>query len=140
MRRRAQPDIAQPPLDSRQFRRLVDGQLSEKQWQRQLEKALDAFGWWWFHVPANVLVCTYCHRRNYRGIRKGFPDILAIKPPYILWLECKTEVGVLKPEQRHVHAMLRACSQRVLHVRPRDRERVLELIAHPERDEQADDH
>ena len=107
----------------------MDGQLSEKKWQKQVEEALDVYGWWWFHVPANVVVCQYCRRKNYRGIKKGFPDILAIKPPRLLWIELKRERGWLEPEQRQVHEMLRACGQTVLHVRPRDREELLGLIA-----------
>lgn len=132
MPRRAKPSIAQPPLTGREFRRLVDGQLSEKQWQKQVEEALDVYGWWWFHVPSNVLVCMRCHAKNYRGIKRGFPDILAIKPPHILWIELKRERGWLDPDQKRVHEMLRACGQTVLHVRPRDREQLLELIAHPD--------
>src|SRR5262249_43748205 len=66
--RRVKSDLSQPPLTSREFRRLVDGQLSEKEWQKQLEEALDLYGWWWMHIPANVIVCRFCHRKNYRGI------------------------------------------------------------------------
>jgi hypothetical protein len=130
--KRTKPELAQAPLNSRDFRRLIDAQLTEKQFQKQLEAALDALNWWWMHIPSNVIVCRFCHRKNYRGLQKGFPDILAIKPPHIVWIEVKTERGWLDPEQRRVHEMLRACGQRVLHVRPRDREAVLALITHPE--------
>lgn len=129
MMRNNRPALAQPPLDAPAIRRLMDRQLKEAPWQKQVEEALDVFGWWWMHIPPNVVVCPHCRTRIYRGIRKGFPDILAIKPPYILWIECKTERGHIDPEQHRVKAMLEACGQIVLHVRPRDRERVLELIA-----------
>jgi hypothetical protein len=125
------PKLAQPPLNGREFRRLVDGQLTEAQWQKQIEQALDVLGWWWMHIPSNVVVCPH-GTKVYRGIRKGFPDILAIRPPYILWLELKRERGQLDAEQRRVGKMLEACGQVYLHARPRDRERVLNLIAHPE--------
>jgi hypothetical protein len=130
--RRVKPDIAQAPLTGRDFRRLVDGQLTEKEWQKQLEEALDVAGWWWMHIPSNVILCRFCHKKNYRGLRRGFPDIFALKPPHILWLEAKTERGWLDPEQRRVHDMLRACGQRVLSVRPRDRALVLATIMHPD--------
>ena len=107
----------------------MDGELSEGAWQRQVEHALTVFGWWWMHIPPNVVVCPSCHRKVYRGIRRGFPDLLAIKPPHILWLELKDEQGRLKPEQTRVGQMLLACGQTWLHVKPRDRQRVLELIA-----------
>ena len=79
-------------------------------------------GWWWMHVPPNVVVCPRCHTKVYRGIRKGFPDLFAIKPPHKLWLELKTERGQLEPEQREVLDMLAACGETVLFARPRDRE------------------
>jgi hypothetical protein len=120
--------LRQPPL----FRRVIDGVLTEKDWQQQVEEALRVFGWWFLHIPANVVVCPRCHTKIYRGIAKGFPDILAIKPPRILWIELKGERGHVDPEQRRVKAMLEACGQIVLHARPRDRERLLHLIAHPE--------
>jgi hypothetical protein len=110
----------------------MDGRLSEAAWQKSVEDALDLFGWWWLHVPPNVVVCPRCQNRIYRGIRKGFPDLLGIKPPHLLWLELKTEHGHVDPEQRRVKELLEACRQTVLHARPRDRERLLQLISHPE--------
>jgi hypothetical protein len=109
----------------------MDGALSEKQWQKQVEEALDVFGWWWMHVPSNVVVCPSCHAKIYRGIAKGFPDILAIKPPYILWIELKRERGQLDKEQRRVAHMLEACGQVWRHARPRNREELFELITNP---------
>lgn len=117
--------MKQPPL----FRRLMDRSLKEKPWQKQVEEALDFYGWWWFHVPPNVVVCPKCRWRIFRGIRKGWPDIVAIKPPRILWIELKTERGQLEPEQTEVGMMLRACGQTWVHARPRDRESLYELIA-----------
>jgi hypothetical protein len=128
----SQRKLTQPPLDGRDFRRLMDGRLSEAAWQKQVESHLTLYGWWFLHIPSNVVVCPRCHTKIYRGIRKGFPDILAIRPPHILWLELKAEQGHVDPEQRRVKDMLEACGQTVLHARPRDRERVLHLITHPE--------
>jgi hypothetical protein len=120
--------VDQPPL----FRRLIDGDLKERDWQKQVEEMLRWYGWWFMHVPPNVVVCPHCRTRIYRGIKRGFPDILAIKPPHILWIELKTERGWLDPDQQRVHEMLRACGQTVRRARPRDREALLNLIALPE--------
>ena len=121
--------LSQPAL----FRRYVDGTLTEKQWQREVEEALDFFGYWWMHVPSNVVVCPTCHTKIYRGIAKGVPDIWAIKPPYMLYIELKREHrSQLDPEQKRVGAMLEACGQKWIHARPRDREYLLNVIAHPE--------
>ena len=80
-------------LSGQAFRKLIDGNLNETTWQKQVEEALTVCGWWWMHVPANVVVCPCCHTKIYRGIRKGFPDLFAIKPPHMFWLELKTERG-----------------------------------------------
>lgn len=125
---RSRRKLAQPTL----FRRAVDGALTERQWQQEVEDALDFFGWWWMHVPANVVQCPNCHMRIYRGIRKGVPDLWAIRPPHMLYIELKRERGQLDPEQRRVGHMLEACGQRWIHARPRDRESLLKVIAHPE--------
>jgi hypothetical protein len=130
--RRAKP-LAQPPLDGPAIRRLMDGKLSESDWQKQVEAALTRNGWWFLHIPPNVVVCNRCHAKIYRGIQKGFPDIFAIKPPRMLWLELKRERGQLEPEQQQLGEMLQACGQTWLHARPRDRAELLDLIAHPER-------
>ena len=124
--------LAQAPLDGRAFRRLIDGQLKEKDWQKQVAEALDACGWWWMHVPSNVVVCPRCHTKVYRGIRKGVPDIFAMKPPYLLWIELKTERGQLDGEQKRVRDLLRACGQIWIHARPRDRRVLFDWIANPE--------
>lgn len=120
--------MSQEPL----FRRFMDRQLSEAQWQKQVEEALDAFGWTWWHIPSNVVVCPNCHAKVYRGIRKGFPDLLAIRSPVILWIELKRERGQLSPDQRQMFQLLRASGQTVLHARPRDREWLFELLARKE--------
>lgn len=123
--------LEQAPLDGPSFRRLMDGQLKEREWQKQVEEALDAFGWWWMHIPPNVIVCSHCRRRNFRGIRKGFPDIFAMRPPHMLYIELKTEHGHLGTEQKRVRDMLLACGQTFVHARPRDREQLLEHIRRP---------
>ena len=118
-KRRSTP--TQLTLSGQAFRKLIDGNLKEATWQKQVEEALTVCGWWWMHVPPNVVVCPRCHTKVYRGIRKGFPDLFAIKPPHKLWLELKTERGQLEPEQREVLDMLAACGETVLFARPRDR-------------------
>lgn len=127
--------LFQAPLDGAGVRRLLDGRLKEPEWQKQVEDALETYGWWWLHVPSNVIVCSRCHAKNYRGIRKGFPDIFAMRPPYALFIELKTERGQLQPEQRRVRDMLLGCGFTYLHARPRDRGVLLDWIARPDQKE-----
>jgi len=127
-RRQPKPRLEQAPL----LRRFMDRGLKEASWQKEIEAALDFFGWWWSHNPPNVVVCPKCRWKIFRGIRKGIPDIWAIRPPFMLWIECKAETGQLDPQQRVVGDMIRACGLQWIHARPRDREHILNLIAHPE--------
>jgi hypothetical protein len=84
------------------------------------------------HVPSNVVVCPRCHTKIYRGIKKGVPDLWAMKPPFALYIELKTERGQLDRDQKRIRDLIQACGLAFIHARPRDRERLLELIAHPE--------
>lgn len=111
------------------LRRLLDRGLKEQPWQKHVETELAFFGWWYMVVPPNVVVCPRCHWKIFRGVAKGWPDIVAIRPPDILWLELKTERGQLRPEQTAVGQMLLACGQTWRRVRPRDHDELRALIA-----------
>ena len=83
--------------------------LSEKQWQAMVTKALTATGWLWYH--------THDSRKS----QKGFPDIVAVRPPHVLYIECKAETGVLTPDQRVWRDWLLQCPQIEYYVwRPSD--------------------
>lgn len=134
MPRRTKLDLAQLPLNSRDFRKLIDRDLSEAKYQKQVEEAMRALGWWFNHNPSNVIVCQYCHRKNYRGIAKGIPDLWAIREPTMLFLELKDERNTLEPEQRTLLDRIKQCTRIIsTWARPRDRERVMEILEHPER-------
>jgi VRR-NUC domain len=132
---RRKPQRAQLTLSGPAFRKLIDGQLTERAYQRQVEEALGVYRWDpVYHIPPNVIVCRACGAKNYRGIERGFPDIFALREPYQLWLELKGERGRLEPEQRRTTDLLQVCNQPIVlpGIRPRDRERLFDVIAHPE--------
>lgn len=81
------------PLTQRQK---YDRQITEAQVQRVITDALDTYGWIWHHETDS------------RKSKAGFPDICAVHPRTgaILFLEIKTEVGRLKPEQEQWIAAL----------------------------------
>jgi len=118
----------------RTLRSMLDRQLSEKQWQTHVERRLKAFKWWFSHNPPNVIVCARCGHRNYRGIARGIPDLWIMRPPFMGWVELKRERGWVDPDQRSVQALINACTVQlpVVNARPRDREWLLEMLAHPE--------
>jgi Holliday junction resolvase len=103
---------------------------SEAQWMVTIGDALDLTGWAWIHHrPA--------HRKHGKwttptqgNSSKGFPDIVAVRSPRVLWIEVKTNAGRAIPEQKQWVESLRSSDQEahVLHF-PRDWHRFDALIA-----------
>ena len=53
------------------------------------------------------------HVLRSKGMRAGFPDLVLIRPPEIIWVELKAENGRVTPAQKEMHELLRECGQRV---------------------------
>lgn len=71
--------------------------MSEREFQRQVTALARLTGWACYH--------TYDSRRSH----KGFPDLVLVKPPAILFAELKTDRGHVRPEQALWLDLLRAC-------------------------------
>ena len=71
--------------------------LTEKDFQQQVVDAAHLFGWWVFH--------DYDARKN----EPGFPDLVLIRPPRVLFLELKRETGRCTRAQEKVLGMLDEC-------------------------------
>ena len=76
---------------------VLSGVVTEAQWQQTVVEAAELFGWWVFH--------DYDSRRN----QAGFPDLVLIRPPRVLFLELKRETGKLTRAQNEVLGMLAEC-------------------------------
>jgi hypothetical protein len=76
----------------------VSGTVSEKAFMDTVLQAAEIYGWWPYH--------THDSRRS----NAGFPDLVLIKPPRVLFLEVKSERGRLSRAQADVLAMLEECS------------------------------
>lgn len=61
--------------------------ISEAAWQKTVTEYLTLRGWLWYHT----------HRSD--RSEPGFPDIVAIRPPRLVWCELKKETGQPSPEQ-----------------------------------------
>ncbi|KKM97470.1 hypothetical protein LCGC14_1167650 [marine sediment metagenome] len=91
-------------------------ELTERQWQAQIVKAAEAVGWLCYH--------TYDSRRS----QKGFPDLVLVKAPVIIFAELKVKpadvkAGKLTLEQDTWVRALAECSNLNLKVfvwRPND--------------------
>lgn len=67
--------------------RNADGGLSEAAFQRQVLGLASFYGWRAYH--------TYDSRRSH----KGFPDLVLVRGPELLFVELKTNKGRIRPEQ-----------------------------------------
>jgi hypothetical protein len=70
--------------------------VKEDEWVAAVGDLLDAFGWRWHD--------TYPTRRTLgrwssEDAARGIPDLIAMRPPRVVFIETKTESGRLRPEQ-----------------------------------------
>lgn len=89
----------------------------EKPWQDDVLK-LAAYGGW------ELRYHTFDSRRS----TAGFPDLVLVRVPEILYVELKTDKGRLTKEQRAWLDALGACGQECYVWRPRDLEEVVERL------------
>jgi hypothetical protein len=93
-------------------------QLREREWQAWIVREARQQGWETYHT------------RDSRGSDPGFPDlVLACPVRGVRYIECKTEKGRVRPEQRRWLAILQASGQRAFVARPRDVDAVERLLA-----------
>lgn len=71
-------------------RSLLRFEVTEKDFQRDIVRMADLFGWWSYHV------------RDSRGSAPGWPDLALIKGERLILAEVKTEKGRVRPEQEDV--------------------------------------
>jgi hypothetical protein len=96
----------------------VSGTVSEKAFMDTILQAAEIYGWFAYH--------TYDSRRS----TAGFPDLVLIKPPHVLFLEVKRENGRLTVAQADVLALLWDCDDvKAAMVRPSDWEQIVEWLA-----------
>ncbi len=81
-------------LDGRQ---VLDNALSERAFQRQVVEFAELMGWRTYH--------TYDSRRS----NAGFPDLVLVRPPRVVFVELKRERGRATRDQDLWAALLRAC-------------------------------
>lgn len=73
------------------------GEVTEKGFQSQILDLARLCGWRVYH--------THDSRRS----APGFPDLVMVRPPVVLFAELKSESGVVRPEQREWLGALRGC-------------------------------
>jgi hypothetical protein len=87
--------------------------LSEKDWQRLVVDAAKAFGWWHYHP------------HDSRHSQAGWPDLVLMRPPEVMFVELKRQDGKVTALQGAVLADLEACGLECHVWRPSDEPDVL---------------
>jgi hypothetical protein len=88
-------------------------QISEREWQRHVMDVATRLGWLFYHAPDNKPV-----NGRVQNITPGFPDLVLVKAPRIVYAELKRETGKLSPAQEKWLYLLRACGQEAYVWRP----------------------
>jgi hypothetical protein len=103
---------------------------SEAEWMVTIGDALDVTGWAWIHHRPARRKDGKWTTPTQGNSSKGFPDLVCIRPPRVLWIEVKTNAGRATREQTAWIESLRSSGQEayILHF-PRDWHRFDNLIA-----------
>jgi len=90
--------------------------LTETRFQQQVVKLAELLGWRWYH--------THDSRRS----PAGFPDLVLLRRPRVIFLELKADRTVVTDAQRDWIAELRACGQEAYIARPKHWERLERIL------------
>ena len=106
-----------PGIPSRAVAR-VSGVVTEASWQATVIELALLFDWFVYHNPDS------------RRSTPGFPDLVLIRAPRVMFLELKRETGRLSTVQREVLAELEGCPGVEVHVaRPSDWASLVEWLS-----------
>ena len=91
--------------------------ISEREFMRQVVEVAALFGW------------TVYHPQLSKWSERGYPDLTLVRPPRIVFIECKTEKGKTTIHQDRWLRLLGDCpGVEVMLARPSDFERIAELL------------
>lgn len=76
-----------------------DGTLSEAAFQAQVEGLARFYGWRIYHAPDNKPRGATGGRDGRQRVTAGFPDLVLLRPPELIFAELKAERGVIAPAQ-----------------------------------------
>lgn len=98
--------------------------VTEKQFQRQVQGFLNAYGWRWFHAPDNRPV-----NGRVQAVKAGFPDLVAVRNGRLLFIELKRETGRTTSDQDEWLGDLVTTGAECFVWRPRDLDTIRETLA-----------
>lgn len=103
--------------------------ITEAQWQHQVEQIAHLNGWRLFHAPDNRPVTASSGRRYVQNIRAGFPDLVLVRGPRLLFVELKRETGRTTEDQDAWLTDLARASAEVYVWRPSDLAEVTAVLS-----------
>jgi hypothetical protein len=83
---------------------------SEAAFQLQIEQLARFYGWRVFHAPDNR---PSGKTGRVQRVEPGFPDLVLLRPPDIIFAELKTDTGRLSAAQREWHDELSSISDSI---------------------------
>ena len=91
--------------------------LSEKDFSKQVKDLASVFHWHLYHTWTSI------------HSAKGFPDLVMVKPPRLIFCELKNETGKLTESQEEWGELLKACPGVEYHCwKPSQWETIIELL------------
>lgn len=91
--------------------------ITEAQFQKQVLQAARTFGFLSYHTRYSI------------GSTRGFPDLVLVKPPRVIFIELKTEAGNTSSYQDEWIEQLRDCPGVECYLwRPSDLEDAIEIL------------
>lgn len=93
--------------------------LKEEPFRRQVRSLAAMYGWEFRY-----------HTHNSQRSDAGFPDEVFVHPRFlrILFVELKTDTGRVTPQQRAWLQILQSCGSEAALWRPRDMDRIIEIL------------
>lgn len=85
----------------------------EAAFQAQVEQLARYYGWRVFHAPDNIPRRTASGRIVKQDVEPGFPDLVLVRGPELIFAELKTEKGRVSPEQQEWIAALTVIGEEV---------------------------
>lgn len=90
---------------------------AEKSLQAQIVKAARLLGWLVYHTWRSTHSAP------------GFPDLVLVRPPRLVFIELKTDTGKVSPDQERWLEQLRQCPGAEVYLfRPGDWARIVEVL------------
>jgi hypothetical protein len=110
----------------------VPPKLAERQFHAQVVELATWLRWHCWHDRATNMprACRACHAPlDFARNDPGWPDLILIRRPRVLFVELKSDRGRLTDAQAQMLAELRACKQEVYVWRPRDWSKIEKILS-----------